>query len=85
MKKELSKSEAREKIREFFEQEELDADEVKKIKRLAMKFNIKLDRLRARFCKRCCVDLKDSKIRVSKNHKTISCKKCNYLNKIKIS
>lgn len=85
MKKELSKSEAKEKIGKFFEKEGIDAEETKKMKRLAMKFNIKLRNLRGRFCKKCYADLRDSKIRISKTHKAISCKKCNYLNKIKIS
>ena len=41
MKKKLTKKEAEEKINEFFKNDNFDSEEMKKIKKLAMKFNIK--------------------------------------------
>lgn len=83
MKTSLSKTQAREKIEEFFKQEEFEPKEVKKIKRLAMKFRISLKDKRKEFCKKCYSKLK-GKIRVNKIHKSVECKSCNYLNKFLI-
>lgn len=80
MKTKVSRSEAQEKISLFFQREKFSADEVKKIKRLAMKFNIKLGKNRRRFCKKCFSQLK-GKTRVSKTHRTIECEACGFLNR----
>ncbi len=53
MKTSLSRKEAQEKIDEFFLKEKFTAEEAKKAKRLAMKFNIKLGKYRKEFCKKC--------------------------------
>lgn len=83
MKSKLSKQETQEKIKLFFEKENFTKEEVKKIRRLAMKFNIKLGKLRQKFCKSCLSQLK-GKTRLSKTHKTIECQVCMYKNKFRI-
>ena len=84
MKKRISKKGVREKIKNFFEQKELDSKNTKKIKRLAMKYKIRLGKYRRRFCGECYSDLKHGKIRVTKTHKIIECE-CGKLNKWKIN
>ena len=65
MKKKLTRKEAKEKIEDFFKQEkELDPKYVKKIKRLAMAYNIKLGAYRKKFCKKCFNDLRKAKMKV---------------------
>jgi len=85
MKKKMSKKEAEEKIKIFFNSDKLDAKSVKKIKRLAMKYKIRLEDYRRRFCKECYSDLKYGKVRVSKMYKNVECGKCGKLNRWKIS
>jgi len=52
--KKLSKTEAEEEIKEFFKKIQTKTPkEIKKIKRLAMRHNIKLGELRKKFCKKC--------------------------------
>ena len=84
MKYQLSKQEAQEKISNFFERESFKKEEMKKIKRLAMKFKIKLKDKRKKFCKKCLSQLK-GKTRISKTHKTIICQFCGYKNKFKVN
>ena len=76
MKKEISRAEAEKKIKVFFERDKLDSKEVRKIKRLAMTYNIKLGRYRKRFCKKCFSDLKDGKVRIKNGFKTVECPGC---------
>lgn len=83
MKTKLSKQQAQQKIEEFFQKHSLTSEEVKKIKRLAMKFNIKLFPYKKYFCKSCLHSLK-GKIRISRTHKTIECQNCRYKNKFKL-
>ena len=83
MKTKLSKTEAREKINDFFKRKKFTAKEIKKIKRLAMKFNIKLGERRRLFCKRCLSKLK-GKIRVSRCYKTVECESCGFVNRFKV-
>jgi RNase P subunit RPR2 len=84
MKKKLSRNEVREKIDEFFRQKDLDPKYVKKIKRLAMKYNIKLGVYRRLFCKKCFSDLRDGSVRVTKSYKSVTCK-CGERTKWKIT
>jgi len=79
MKKTLSKTEANEKIQSFF-QKDFSSIEMKKIKRVASKYRISLKNYKKKFCKKCLNMLK-GKIRVSKNHKSITCSSCKYVNK----
>mgnify|MGYP001610670630 CR=1 FL=1 len=83
MKTKLSKTEAKKKIDEFFRKEKFNSDEVRKIKRIAMKHNIKLGSYRKSFCKKCLSQLK-GKIRINKGYKTVKCEVCGYSNRIKI-
>ena len=79
--------EAQEKVDEFFSnKEELEPKYIEKIKRLAMRYNIKLGKYRRRFCKKCFADLdyNHKKIRVTKKHGIVECKKCEFENKWKI-
>jgi len=82
MKKEMSRNEAREKIEEFFNQKDFKPEEVKKIKRLAMKHRIRLREERKKFCKRCLAQLR-GKTRVAKVYKSVECEKCGFLNKFR--
>ena len=83
MKSKLTKQQAQEKISQFFERESFTNSELIKIKRLAMKFKIKLKENRKKFCKKCLLPLK-GKTRISKTHKTVICQNCGYKNKFKI-
>jgi RNase P subunit RPR2 len=84
MKTALSKTEAKEKIFDFFKKRQFSSEEAKKIKRLAMKFNIKLGDYRKSFCKKCYSQLK-GKTRITKMHKIIECMSCGAINRQKIS
>ncbi len=83
MKTLVSKKEAKQKIDEFFSRDDFNAKDVKKIKRLAMKFKIKLGVQRKKFCKKCFCYLR-GKIRVNKNYRIIECSNCGFKNKAKL-
>ena len=83
MKTKISKTEAKEKITSFFSKKSFKPEELKKIKRLAMKHNIKLKDYRKRFCKSCLNPIK-GKTRVTKHYKTTECKYCGYKNRFKL-
>ena len=42
MKKSINKTEVKKKIEEFFQRKDFAPEQLKKVKRIAMKFNIKL-------------------------------------------
>ncbi len=78
----LSKTEAEEKIKETFSKK-LSPREIKKIKRLAMKHNIKLKDLRKKFCKKCYST--ELRVKSIKNKvKTVECKNCKNIMRWKI-
>jgi len=83
MKTKLSRREALEKIEEFFKRGEYDAKDVKKIKRLAMKFKIRLVDKRKKFCKKCLSKLRE-KTRVGRVYKSVECEACGFLNKFRM-
>jgi len=83
MKTNINKTEAKEKINKFFQNKDFSPESLKKIKRLAMKFNIKLGAYRKLFCKKCLNPLA-GKLAITKSHKTIVCNKCGFRNKIRI-
>jgi len=84
MKTKLSKKEAEKEIQEFFKTIHSKSEKnIKKIKRLAMKHNIKLGDLRKRFCKKCYNPIK-GRLRIKKGFKTIECSKCKTKNRWKI-
>jgi len=82
MKRILSKAEAKEKIEQFFKKNDVTSEEMKKIRRLALKYRISLKPYKKQFCKSCLSPLK-GKIRISKTHKTVECVNCGYRNKYK--
>ncbi|MBR9701493.1 hypothetical protein GOV13_01070 [Candidatus Pacearchaeota archaeon] len=83
--KKLSKSEARKQIEEFFNNiKDKTPKEIKKIKRLAMKYNIPLKEKRKMFCKKCLVPYGNSKIRVKKGVKIVACRECDYIGRWKL-
>jgi RNase P subunit RPR2 len=83
VKKKLSRKEAREEIDELFCRQEFSSEDVKKVKRLAMKYKIKLKFERKKFCKRCLSKLR-GKIRVSRVYKSVECEKCGFINKFRM-
>ncbi len=85
MKKKLSKSEAKKEIWEFFSNiKNKSSKNIKKIKKLAMSYNIPLKELRKRFCKKCLTPYKNPKIRIKNKIKIITCENCNYISRWKI-
>lgn len=83
MKTTLTKKQVESKLSEFFQQKDFTPEQLKKVKRIAMKFNIKLSNYRKSFCKKCLNPLA-GKITIDKTHKTIICKHCGFRNKIRI-
>lgn len=84
-KKKISSKEAREKIRVFFDNlDNRTPKEVKKIKRIAMKHNIKLRENRKKFCRKCLSIYRNPKIRIRKGIKNIECENCGYISRWKL-
>lgn len=83
MKVKINKTEVKEKISQFFKSQSFEPEQLKKVKRIAMKFNIQLGEYRKFFCKKCLNPLK-GKIKVTKTHKTIICKQCGFKNKVRM-
>jgi len=78
--KKLSKTEAKEEIEKFFSDvKNKSADEIKKIKKLAMRYNIKLGDNKKLFCKKCFSPYKTPSIRVNKGKISIACENCDYV------
>ena len=85
MKKQLSKTEAEKQIEEFFSNlNDKTPKDVKKIKRFAMAYNIKLGEKRKLFCKKCFSPHNNSGITIKEGIITIPCGNCNYKNRWKI-
>jgi RNase P subunit RPR2 len=83
--KKLSKTEARDHIYNFFQNtKNKSPDEIKDIKRLAMRHNIPLKEKRKKFCKKCFSDYKKSKLRIKNKIKSITCENCGYVSRWKI-
>jgi RNase P subunit RPR2 len=83
VKTKLSRIGAKEKIDEFFKRGSFTPEEVRKVKKLAMKFKIRLGEYRKRFCKNCLSKLK-GKTRVTRFYKTVECADCSFKNRFKI-
>ncbi|MEK6800901.1 MAG: hypothetical protein AABY10_05810 [Nanoarchaeota archaeon] len=83
MKEKINKKEVLGKIKGFFEKDNFKAEEVRKIKRLSMKFNLKLGENRKKFCKKCLSKL-EGKVRIKNGFKNVECKNCNFVNRYKI-
>jgi RNase P subunit RPR2 len=85
MKSKLSRKEAQEIIDNFFiKKAKYEPKYVKKTKRLAMKYNIKLGPYRRLFCKKCYSDIRTSKTSINNGYKTTICDKCAYKSRRKI-
>jgi RNase P subunit RPR2 len=84
MKIKLSKTKAKTEIDAFFQKKSFSAGEVRKIKKIAMKFNIKLKDYKKKFCKKCLSKL-EGKTRAGKIYKTVECAICGYRNKFKMA
>ncbi|HTY43806.1 MAG TPA: hypothetical protein VMC80_01035 [Patescibacteria group bacterium] len=79
-----SKTEAEKEIKEFFRDiKNKNPNEVRKIKRLAMSQNIKLEDYRKKFCKNCYSPMK-GKMRIKKGIKSIKCENCGNISRYKI-
>jgi RNase P subunit RPR2 len=83
--KRLSKTEAEKEVKEFFSGiKNKTPKEVKKIKKLAMKYNIKLKDYKKKFCKECFSLYENPKIRIHKGIKSMTCKNCGEISRYKI-
>ena len=77
MKKSISKKEAEKQIEEFFHHiRDKDPSEVKKIKKLAMSYSIKLGEKRKTFCKKCLHPYIDPSIRIKSGKISLTCEFC---------
>ncbi|OGJ20947.1 hypothetical protein A3K73_07340 [Candidatus Pacearchaeota archaeon RBG_13_36_9] len=80
----LNKNEAKERIEDFFKDiKDKSPEAVRKMKKIAMHYNIKLGEKRKKFCKKCySVNLK---VKSVKNKvKTVKCSNCGSLMRWKI-
>jgi len=76
MSEKLSKQESEKKINEFFVNiKDKKPNEIKKIKKLAMRYNIKLKDKKKLFCKRC-FSVKIKTIGVKNKIKRVQCENC---------
>ena len=86
MKSKLSKTEAINQIEYFFKNiKNKTPKQVKKIKNLAMSYNLPLKEKRKAFCKKCLTPYKRPKIRIKKGIKSVTCEKCGFVSRWKIS
>jgi RNase P subunit RPR2 len=82
--KKLSKTEAEKEIKDFFEKiKEKTPKEIRKIKRLAMRHNIKLGEKRKLFCKKC-YSTRLNILRIKNMIKLIQCKECGNISRWKM-
>lgn len=78
MSRKKNKKEAEKQIKEFFENiKDKNQREVKKIKGLAMHHNIKLGKLKRKFCNKCFNPLENnSRKRLNNGKMSITCLNC---------
>lgn len=77
MKKNISKTEAREQIEEFFKDiKNKSLKEIRKIKKVAMNYKIPLEEKRKLFCKKCLTPYKNSKTRIKNKIIIKTCENC---------
>ena len=85
MKSRISKSKVKKEIEEFFLNiKNKTPKEIKKIKKLAMKYNLPMKEKRKLFCKKCLVIYKNPRIRIKNKMKIITCKDCGYVTRWKL-
>lgn len=88
--KQLSKTEAAKEIQEFFldiknNTNNKTPEQVKKMKTLAMKHNLKLGENKRLFCKKCFSVYKHPEIRISKKTKSVKCENCKSVSRWKLN
>jgi len=83
----LTKTQAEEEIKEFFQNiENKKPEEIKKIKKLAMHYSIKLKDKRKLFCKKCySVFPQNAEIRIKQRKKIVKCKRCGYVGRWRVN
>lgn len=82
--KKLTKQEAEKEIKLFFENiKNKSQKEIKKTKRLAMRYNIKLGKKRKLFCKKCFSPRLKVK-RIKNKIKIIQCQECGKISRWKL-
>jgi len=85
LKKEISKVEAKEEIKEFFSDiQSKSSGQLKKIKRIAMRKKISLKEYKKLFCKKCLTPYHLPKIRINDKIKVIECENCGKINRWKV-
>jgi len=85
MKKSISKKDVEKQIESFFlEIKKKTSEDIKKIKRLAMSYKIKLGEKRKLFCKKCLMPYKNPKIRIKNKTKIVICENCGFTARWKI-
>jgi len=85
MPKKISKREVEKQIEEFFLNiKDKTPKEVKKIKKLAMNFNLSLKERKKTFCKKCLSPYKTPKIRIKNKIKSVVCENCRYVSRWRI-
>ena len=84
--KKPSNSEVIEQINNFFAHvENKTPKQVKKIKSLAMSYNLPLKEKRKTFCKKCLSPYANPKIRIKNGVKSVTCENCGFVSRWKIS
>lgn len=77
MPRKKNKAETKEEISKFFESiESKKSSDIKKIKKLAMHNNIKLEILKRKFCSKCFSSLENARKRLNKGKISITCRNC---------
>ena len=83
--KKPSRTESIKKIDDFFKNPQgKTPKDVKKIKSLAMSYNLPLKERRKAFCKKCLNPYLNPKIRIKNQLKSITCEKCGFVVRWKI-
>ncbi len=85
VKKTISRTQAKKQIKEFFEDlKGKTPKEVRKIRRLAMGYNIKLEEKKKLFCKKCFAPYNFPGVKIKNDLITISCDSCDHKSRWKI-
>jgi RNase P subunit RPR2 len=84
--KNISKTEAGKEIKKFFEDvENKTPKEIRKIKNLAMSYNLPLKDLKKKFCKECFAPYSgEEKVRIKNKIKSVECLNCNKISRWKM-
>jgi len=85
-KTKTSKTEAKEKIESFFvDIKNKTPEEIKKIKRIAMRYHVRPGEKRKTFCKKCLTPYSgNEKVRIKNGKKIIECSNCGEISRWRI-